>query len=61
MITLAVIRFSGGKAVKATANTVGIIAPPMKPCRARVRIIMSIDELRPVSTLMTMKPVHEIR
>ncbi len=61
MITLAVMRRSGGKAVKATANTVGIIAPPMKPCRARVRIIMSIDEDRPVSTLITMKPVHEIR
>src|SRR5258706_9989674 len=60
MIAPEVARLSGGKAVKAIANTVGIIAPPMKPCRPRVMIIVSIDDDMPVSTLMIVKPAHEI-
>jgi hypothetical protein len=61
MTTLAVTRLSGGKAVKATAKTVGIMAPPTKPWMARKKIMVSIDEDRPVATLIRMKPVQEIR
>ena len=61
MTTLAVTRLSGGKAVKATAKTVGIMAPPTKPCSARNRIIMSIEVDRPVATLISRKPVQETR
>ena len=60
-MTLAVTRFSGGKAVKATAKTVGIMAPPTKPCSARKTIIMSIDDDRPVATLMIRKPAQLTR
>ena len=61
MTTLAVTRLSGGKAVKATAKTVGIMAPPTKPWMARNRIIMSIDDDRPVATLISTKPAQETR
>ncbi len=61
MMTLAVTRLSGGKAVKATAKTVGIMAPPTNPCRARNRIIISMDDDRPTMTLMIRKPVQEAR
>ncbi|MNE27281.1 hypothetical protein D3C80_1206860 [compost metagenome] len=61
MMTLAVTRFSGGKAVKATAKTVGIMAPPRKPCSARKKIIISTDDDRPTATLMIRKPTQEAR
>ena len=61
MTTLAVTRLSGGKAVNATANTVGIMAPPTKPCSARNRIMLSIDDDSPVATLMIRKPTQEAR
>ena len=34
--------FERGKMVKAEANTVGIMPPPMKPCNARQKIIWSM-------------------
>src|SRR5436190_924987 len=44
-----IMRLSGGKIVKVTANTVGIMAPPMKPCSARHTIISLIEpEMAPV-------------
>ena len=60
IMTLDIIRRSGGKAEKATAKTVGIIAPPTKPCSARVRIMVSMSDDRPVKTLIMTKPVQEI-
>ena len=36
-------RCFGGKMVKSVANTVGIIAPPRKPCSARHTIISPIE------------------
>ena len=36
-----------GKMMKAAANTVGIMPPPIKPCIARQTIICSIDEVSP--------------
>ena len=54
--TFAVTRRSGGKALKAVANTVGTMAPPTNPCRARQTIIMSMLVDIPASTLMITKP-----
>ena len=39
MITLTPARFSGGKRAKLVAKTVGIMAPPRKPCAARNTIM----------------------
>ena len=60
MITLDIIRRSGGKAEKAMAKTVGIIAPPIKPCRARVMIMVSMSDDSPVKTLIMVKPAQDI-
>ena len=54
-MTVAVMRRSGGKAVKAVAKTGGIMAPAASPCRARAKIIMSIEVQRPAQTLVAMK------
>src|SRR3982751_4031247 len=53
-------RFSGGKIVKAEANTVGIMPPPMKPCRARQTIISLIDEDMAHIRLISVKPADAI-
>ena len=47
--------------MKATAKTVGIMAPPTKPWMARNRIIMSMEVDRPVAMLIRTKPAHEAR
>ncbi|GJE45219.1 hypothetical protein AEGHOMDF_4413 [Methylobacterium soli] len=49
-------RFDGGKIVKAAAKTVGIMPPPMKPCRARQRIISLIDVDVAHIRLISVKP-----
>ena len=56
MKTEAVTRLDGGKAVKATANTVGIMAPPTKPWMARKKIITSTEDDRPTAMLIRTKP-----
>ncbi len=53
-------RLEGGNIVKADANTVGIMPPPMKPCRARQTIISSIDVEVAHMMLMSVKPPAEI-
>ena len=50
----------GGKIVKAAANTVGIMPPPMKPCTARQTIMVPIDVLSPHIKLAKVNPPHEI-
>ena len=56
--TLAMIRLSGGKAVKAVANTAGTMAPPTNPCRARATIMNSMLLEKPATTLITVKPAQ---
>src|SRR3954447_18824281 len=48
-----------GKIKYAAANTVGTMPPPMKPCTARHRIMLLIDELKPHITLAAVKPAAE--
>ena len=50
------LRFDGGKTLKATAKTVGIIAPPMKPCSARNTIIELMSQAIAHKALATVKP-----
>ena len=45
--------------MKAQAKTVGIIAPPMKPCSARHRIISLMLFDRPHIRLISVKPAAE--
>ena len=52
--------FERGKIVKAEANTVGIMPPPMKPCNARQTIISSIVVAVEHIKLMIVKPAAEI-
>ncbi len=52
--------FERGKMVKADANTVGIMPPPMKPCSARHRIISSIVFDWAHMKLISVKPPAEI-
>ena len=42
-----------------TANTVGIIAPPIKPCKARHTIISLMDPDMAHMKLMTVKPMAD--
>ena len=42
--------------MKAAAKTVGIMAPPMKPCSARQTIISSIEVAVAQQTLVSVKP-----
>ena len=51
---------SRGKMVKAEANTVGIMPPPMKPCSARQTIISSIEVAWAHMKLIAVKPAAEI-
>ena len=51
---------SRGKMVKAEANTVGIMPPPMKPCSARQTIISSIELAWAHMKLMSVKPPAEM-
>ena len=51
---------SRGKMVKAEANTVGIMPPPMKPCSARHRIISWIEPAWAHMKLMSVKPPAEM-
>ena len=46
--------------MKAAANTVGIMPPPMKPCRARQTIISPMDEEVAHIRLMAVNPPAEI-
>ena len=52
--------FERGKMVKAEANTVGIMPPPMKPCSARQTIISLIVVAWAHMKLMSVKPPAEI-
>ena len=52
--------FERGKIVKAEANTVGIMPPPIKPCSARQMIISSIDVAVEHMKLISVKPAAEI-
>ncbi len=45
--------------MKAAANTVGIMPPPMKPWSARHTIMVLIDVLSPHMKLAKVKPAHE--
>ncbi len=47
-----------GKIVKAEANTVGIMPPPMKPCSARQTIISSIEVAVEHIRLISVKPAE---
>src|SRR5271165_7195736 len=49
-----------GKMVKAEANTVGIMPPPMKPCSARQMIISSMELAWAHMKLMSVKPPAEM-
>ena len=51
--------FERGKMVKAEANTVGIMPPPMNPCSARHTIICSIVFACAHMKLMSVKPPAE--
>ena len=53
-------RFEGGKIVKAEANTVGIMPPPMNPCAARQTIISLIEVEVAQARLISVKPPAEI-
>src|SRR5258706_14305920 len=48
-----------GKIMNDVANTVGIMAPPMKPCTNRQTIISLIDVDNPHIRLATVKPAAE--
>ena len=48
-----------GKTVKAAANTVGIMPPPMKPWIARHTIMVPIEEESPHMKLAKVKPAHD--
>ena len=52
--------FERGKMVKAEANTVGIMPPPMKPCSARQTIISSIVVACAHMKLIRVKPPAEM-
>ena len=54
------VRFEGGKIVKAAAKTVGIMPPPMKPWSARQTIISPIDEEVAHIRLIRVKPPAEM-
>jgi hypothetical protein len=59
IITETAARRSGGKTLKLVANTVGIMAPPRKPCRQRKMIIEPMLQAVAQAMLMTVKPVAE--
>ena len=46
--------------MKAVANTVGIMPPPMKPCMARQTIISSIEVAVAHMRLAAVKPAAEM-
>jgi hypothetical protein len=48
-----------GKKAKAAVNTVGIIEPPRKPCRARKTIMLSMSQAQPQSRLLAVNPAAE--
>src|SRR5581483_9900498 len=49
-------RFSGGKTMNDVAKTVGIIAPPRKPCAARNTIIEFMLQASAHIALVSVKP-----
>src|SRR5690242_12784215 len=49
-------RFSGGKTMKEVAKTVGIIAPPRKPCSARKMIIELMSQASAHKADVSVKP-----
>ena len=53
-------RFSAGNRRKEVANTVGIMAPPMKPCSTRNTIMASRLVASAQPMLMSVKPAAEI-
>ncbi len=59
MTGVMITRLSAGNTVKVTANTVGIIAPPTKPCSARQTIISLIEPDMAHMKLMAVKPMAD--
>src|SRR5882724_2352879 len=47
------------KKTKAAVNTVGIIEPPRKPCRARKTIMLWMFHAQPQSKLVSVKPAAD--
>ena len=58
MITPTIGRLSWGKIRNEVAKTVGIIAPPMKPCSARKNTISPRELERAQAKLMRVKPAQ---
>src|SRR5579862_7183768 len=59
MMGVIVACFERGNTVKAAANTVGIMPPPMKPWMARQTIMLSIEDVVPHMKLAKVKPAQE--
>jgi hypothetical protein len=59
MVEAAITRCLLSKKAKAVVNTVGIIEPPRKPCRARNAIMLWIFHARPHNRLVRVKLAAE--
>ena len=60
IVAAAMVRCLPGKRTKAAVNTVGIMAPPRKPCAARKAIMLSMSQADPHRTLVNVKPAAEM-
>ena len=61
MTTETLARRVGGKMVKEVAKTVGIMAPPKRPCSARNTIMELRSPAKAQAALMQVKPMQVVR